>query len=135
MFDISFAKLFVLGIVALIVLGPEKLTAVARVAGIMLGRTQRFVANVKAEMHQQLEETGLNKIQLDVQQSAQNMREGLQTALSEMQQSLEEANQAYLTEKEKIQNLTTAQNQDKTNLTTEQQQLEQDLSLKHNTHD
>ena len=135
MFDISFAKLFVLGIVALIVLGPEKLTTVARVAGIMLGRTQRFVANVKAEMHQQLEETGLNKIQLDVQQSAQNMRDGLQTALSEMQQSLEEANQDYLTEKEKIQNLLTEQNQDKTNLTTEQQQPEQDISLKHNTHD
>ena len=135
MFDISFAKLFVLGIVALIVLGPEKLTTVARIAGIMLGRTQRFVANVKAEMHQQLEETGLNKIQLDVQQSAQNMRDGLQTALSEMQQSLEEANQDYLTEKEKIQNLLTEQNQDKTNITTEQQQPEQDISLKHNTHD
>jgi sec-independent protein translocase protein TatB len=134
-FDISFAKLFVLGMVALIVLGPEKLTTVARIAGIMLGRTQRFVANVKAEMHQQLEETGLNKIQLDVQQSAQNMRDGLQTALSEMQQSLEEANQAYLVEKEKTQNLTTEPHPDKTNLTTEQQQPEQDIPLKHNTHD
>ncbi len=101
MFDISFSKLFVLGIVALIVLGPEKLTTVARVAGIMLGRTQRFVTNVKAEMHQQLEETGLDKIQSDIQQSAQNMRDGLQTALHEMQENLEEANQLYLAKKEK----------------------------------
>ena len=63
------------------------------------------------------------------------MRDGLQTALSEMQQSLEEANQAYLVEKEKTQNLTTEPHPDKTNLTTEQQQPEQDIPLKHNTHD
>ena len=132
MFDISFSKLFVLGIVALIVLGPEKLTTVARVAGVILGRTQRFVANVKAEMHQQLEETGLDKVQLDIRQSAQNMREGLQTALNEMQESLDEANQVYLTKKEKTQEPKETADQIKKAITP---QPKQDVYSEHNHHD
>ncbi len=102
MFDISLAKLFVLGIVALIVLGPEKLTSVARFAGVMIGRVQRFASTVKAEMNDQLQESGLNEIQQNVKELTQDVRETLQSALLEVQDSLKETSQAYQEEKEKV---------------------------------
>ena len=102
MFDISLAKLFVLGIVALIVLGPEKLPAVARFAGVMIGRAQRFASNVKAEMNDQLQESGLNDIQQNVKDLTQDVRETLQSALLEVQDSLKETSEAYREEKEKV---------------------------------
>ena len=48
MFDIGFSELVVIGIVALVVLGPERLPKVARTAGHLFGRFQRYVAGVKA---------------------------------------------------------------------------------------
>ncbi|WP_434777563.1 Sec-independent protein translocase protein TatB [Neisseria sp. Ec49-e6-T10] len=95
MFDISFAKLVVLGIVALIVLGPERLPAVARFAGLMIGRMQRFIANVKADMNQQLQETGLNNLHQDLRDVTQNVRDGVHNVLSEVQDSLKEASEHY----------------------------------------
>ena len=48
MFDVSLTELMVIGVVALIVIGPERLPKVARTAGILLGRLQRYVSDVKA---------------------------------------------------------------------------------------
>lgn len=101
MFDISFAKLVVLGIVALIVLGPEKLSSVARFAGVMVSRMRRFSENVKMEMNQQLSETGLTDLKQTIQETTQDVREGLQNALIDVQNSLQEAQEAYQQEKDK----------------------------------
>lgn len=54
MFDIGFSELLVIGVVALIVLGPERLPKVARTAGHLFGRLQRYVADVKAEVKREM---------------------------------------------------------------------------------
>ena len=55
MFDIGFSELLVIGVVALIVIGPQKLPRVARTAGILMGRLQRYVADVKADINREVE--------------------------------------------------------------------------------
>ncbi|SDK66406.1 sec-independent protein translocase protein TatB [Methylophilus rhizosphaerae] len=71
MFDISFSELLVIAIVALVVIGPEKLPKVARTAGAFLGRLQRFVAQVKEEVNREARFAELQKLQDEVQSSLQ----------------------------------------------------------------
>ena len=54
MFDIGFTELCVIGLVSLIVIGPEKLPKIARIAGFWLGKTQNTVAKIKAEIKEEL---------------------------------------------------------------------------------
>lgn len=61
MFDIGFSELLVVGVVALIVIGPERLPKVARTAGHMLGRLQRYVGTVKSEISREMELDELKK--------------------------------------------------------------------------
>ncbi|MBS3952514.1 MAG: twin-arginine translocase subunit TatB [Methylomicrobium sp.] len=55
MFDIGFSELCVVGLVSLIVIGPEKLPKIARIAGFWLGKTQHTVAKIKAEIKEELD--------------------------------------------------------------------------------
>ncbi|HWR75714.1 MAG TPA: Sec-independent protein translocase protein TatB, partial [Thiobacillus sp.] len=55
MFDIGFTELIVIGVVALIVIGPERLPKVARTAGHLYGRMQRYVSSVKSEISQEIQ--------------------------------------------------------------------------------
>ena len=68
MFDVAFSELVVIAIVALIVIGPEKLPKVARTLGLLLGRMQRYVATVKADIDSEMQLEDLRKLQQDVQQ-------------------------------------------------------------------
>jgi sec-independent protein translocase protein TatB len=79
MFDIGFSELLVIGIVALIVIGPQKLPGVARTVGHLLGRLQRYVADVKADINREIELEELRK-----------MRDSMQKAASEMQSSVDQ---------------------------------------------
>jgi sec-independent protein translocase protein TatB len=54
MFDIGFAELLVIAVVALLVIGPERLPRVARTAGMWVGRARRFVSSVKADIDREL---------------------------------------------------------------------------------
>ena len=54
MFDIGFWELAIIGVVALLVIGPERLPRVARTAGLWLGRARRFVSTVKADIDREL---------------------------------------------------------------------------------
>ncbi|MEO6023082.1 MAG: Sec-independent protein translocase protein TatB [Burkholderiales bacterium] len=56
MFDIGFTELMVIGVVALVVVGPERLPKVARTVGILMGRMQRYVAGVKADISREMNE-------------------------------------------------------------------------------
>ena len=73
MFDISFFELMVIGIVGLVVIGPERLPRVARTAGHMFGRLQRYVTEVKAEINREVEMEDLRKIQSDFYQAARSV--------------------------------------------------------------
>ena len=66
MFDIGFSELMVIAVVALIVIGPERLPRVARTAGILLGRLRRYAADVKADISREMQLDELRKMQQDV---------------------------------------------------------------------
>ena len=68
MFDVAFSELVVIAIVALIVIGPEKLPKVARTLGLLVGRMQRYVATVKADIDNEMQLEDLRKLQQDMQQ-------------------------------------------------------------------
>ncbi|MBT9613249.1 MAG: twin-arginine translocase subunit TatB [Burkholderiales bacterium] len=67
MFDFSFSELMVVGVVALIVLGPERLPKVARTAGHLFGRLQRYVSDVKQQVKQEMDVEDLKKFQTEFQ--------------------------------------------------------------------
>lgn len=90
MFEISFGEIVLIGMVALIVLGPERLPTVARTLGALVGRMQRFVSSVKADMHEQAAATGLVGLQQDIRQAADTFRNQVQTQVGEVQQALHE---------------------------------------------
>jgi len=95
MFDIGFTELMVIGVVALIVVGPERLPRVARTAGALLGRLQRYVADVKADINREVELEELRKMKDSVQQAASefesSMREDLRKAEGDLNRAVSEA--------------------------------------------
>jgi sec-independent protein translocase protein TatB len=70
MFDVGIWEIGVIGVVALVVLGPERLPKVARTAGHMFGRLQRYVANVKADINREMEASEFSKLKEEVQSAA-----------------------------------------------------------------
>lgn len=70
MFDIGFSELLLIGIVALIVIGPERLPKVARTMGLLFGRAQRYVSEIKADINNQLKLEELRKIEADLRAKA-----------------------------------------------------------------
>ena len=73
MFDIGFSELFVIGIVALIVIGPERLPKVARTAGHLFGRMQRYVNDVKADINREMELDELRKMKTQFESAAREV--------------------------------------------------------------
>ena len=78
MFDIGFSELVVIGVVALVVLGPERLPKVARAAGLLFGRLQRYVATVKADLNREMEMSEFSKVAQEVQEAARAFEQGAQ---------------------------------------------------------
>lgn len=77
MFDFSFTEMLLAGVVALIVLGPERLPKVARFIGEWVGKIQRLATGVKSELTNHAEYTNLLNIKNQVQQTTQEIREDL----------------------------------------------------------
>ena len=71
MFDVGFSELLLIGVVALIVLGPERLPKVARTLGALLGRLNRYAAQVKQDIDREMQLDELRKVQKDMQEAAQ----------------------------------------------------------------
>ena len=77
MFDIGFSEIVVIGVVALIVIGPERLPKVARTLGHMFGRLQRYVNEVKADINREMELDELRKLQSQVQSAAREIEQSV----------------------------------------------------------
>lgn len=77
MFDVGFSELIVIGIVALIVIGPERLPKVARTVGHLLGRAQRYVNDVKADINREMQLDELKKLQAQVAESARSLEDSM----------------------------------------------------------
>ena len=80
MFDISFSELMVIGVVALVVIGPERLPKVARTVGHLLGRAQRYVNDVKTDIKREIELDELRKFKDEMQDAAQHVQSSLRDA-------------------------------------------------------
>ena len=91
MFDIGFSELLVIGVVALIVIGPQKLPRVARTAGILLGRLQRYVADVKADINREIELEELRKMRDSMQGAANEMQASVDSELAKTADELNKA--------------------------------------------
>lgn len=71
MFDIAFTELLVIGVIALIVIGPERLPKVARTAGQWIGRLNRYVSQVKQDIDRDIKLDELRKMQQEMRETAQ----------------------------------------------------------------
>lgn len=91
MFDIGFSELMVIGVVALIVIGPERLPRVARTLGHLVGRMQRYVADVKADINREVELEELRKMRDTVQQAATSIETQVQSELGKAESELNSA--------------------------------------------
>ncbi|MBI2308689.1 MAG: Sec-independent protein translocase subunit TatB [Rhodocyclales bacterium] len=88
MFDIGFSEMVVIAVVALVVLGPERLPKVARTAGHLLGRLQRYVNDVKSDINREMQLDELKKLQAQVEDSARSMERSITTEMQSAEASL-----------------------------------------------
>jgi sec-independent protein translocase protein TatB len=96
MFDIGFTELLVIGVVALIVIGPEKLPRMARTVGHLAGRLQRYVADVKADINREIELDELRKMRDSMQQAASNFESSVQSELHKTETELNKSVEAVV---------------------------------------
>lgn len=89
MFDIAFSELLVIAIVALIVIGPEKLPKVARTLGALTGRMQKYMAQIKEEVSRESRFAELQKLQDEIQSAADATQVNLQSGMNEIGQNLQ----------------------------------------------
>ena len=82
MFDFAFSELALIGVVALVVIGPERLPRVARTAGVVVGRLQRYAATVRADIEREVELSELRRVQTDLQQAARSLESGVRDSLA-----------------------------------------------------
>ena len=85
MFDVGFSEIVLIAVVALIVIGPERLPKAARTMGLLFGRLQRYVGDVKADISREMELDELRKLQKEVQGAAQEFRTSVESAAQNVQ--------------------------------------------------
>ena len=85
MFDVGFSEIVVIAVVALIVIGPERLPKVARTLGHMFGRLQRYVNEVKADINREMELDELRKLKTQVQDAAHDIEQSMTSAAREVE--------------------------------------------------
>ena len=87
MFDVGFTEILLIGIVALVVIGPERLPAVAKTAGQWIGKLQRFVRGVKTDLASELESGDLKKLIGDQREQLNELKQMVNTAKKDFETS------------------------------------------------
>ncbi|AZG10849.1 Sec-independent protein translocase subunit TatB [Pigmentiphaga sp. H8] len=93
MFDVSFTELLTIGVVALIVIGPERLPKVARTIGHLLGRAQRYVNDVKSDIRREVELDELRNLRKEMEDAARSLETTVKTNVDELHKGLNEVQQ------------------------------------------
>jgi len=88
MFDLGFSEMLVIALVALVVIGPERLPKVTRTIGTMLGRMQRYVNDVKAEVEREMRIEDLKKLQAGMEEQVRSIEHSVKTEMKEAEQSV-----------------------------------------------
>ncbi|MES3024041.1 MAG: Sec-independent protein translocase protein TatB [Pseudomonadota bacterium] len=83
MIDLGLTKIAIIGVVALVVIGPEKLPKVARMVGTLYGRAQRYLHDIKTEVSREIELEELRELKKEVQDSAQSIRNEVEQSLGQ----------------------------------------------------
>ncbi|MBW7860429.1 MAG: Sec-independent protein translocase protein TatB [Rhodocyclaceae bacterium] len=91
MFDFGFSELLVVALVALIVVGPERLPKVARTAGHLLGRLQRYVSDVKSDISREMQLEDLKKLQQQVEQQARDLETSVRTQVQGLETDMNQS--------------------------------------------
>src|SRR5881394_3689429 len=88
MFDIGFSEMMVIAVLALIVIGPERLPRMARTVGHLAGRLQRYVSDVKADINREMELDELRKMRDSMQQAASSFESSVQSEVNKANASV-----------------------------------------------
>ena len=96
MFDIGFAEMLIIGIVALLVIGPERLPSVARTAGMYIGKIKRFVSNVRSDVEREFRTDELQRMLQQQQSELDSLRDAVnetrqETDLESIEDAIKEA--------------------------------------------
>jgi sec-independent protein translocase protein TatB len=91
MLDLGLTKMALIGVVALVVLGPERLPGVARTAGALFGRAQRYINDVKAEVSREMELDELKKMRTEFETAASNVENKIHDNLRQHENELNDA--------------------------------------------
>ncbi|NLY63811.1 MAG: twin-arginine translocase subunit TatB [Alcaligenaceae bacterium] len=111
MFGLSFSELFVIGLVALIVIGPERLPKVARTVGHLLGRAQRYVNDVKSDIQREVDIQEISKIKNEMQASVQDMKTSFEETAQSLRNPVDQLKQELVSAEEEVKkNLSNASN-------------------------
>jgi len=91
MFDFGFSKLFVLAVIALVVIGPERLPRVARTLGHLYGRLQRYVTQVKSDIHREMEAADLGKMKTEFESAARSFQSTVESGVRDADREVRDA--------------------------------------------
>lgn len=95
MIDLGLTKIALIGAVALVVIGPEKLPGVARMAGTLFGRAQRYINNVKAEVNREMQMEELRKMQSNIVDAATNLNKTMSADLADAAKEVNDAGKEF----------------------------------------
>lgn len=90
MFDIAFSELLVIGVVALVVIGPERLPKVARTMGVLFGRLQRYVSQVKSDINREMELSELSKVKTEFEGAAREFQRDIESKVHDAERDIRE---------------------------------------------
>ena len=94
MFDIGFSEMIVIAVVALVVIGPERLPRVARTLGILCGRLQRYVATVKADINREMDAADLGKVKSEFESAARSFEADVKSSAADVEREVRDAQTA-----------------------------------------
>ncbi|MEO6959156.1 MAG: Sec-independent protein translocase protein TatB [Burkholderiaceae bacterium] len=94
MFNVSFSELLMIGVIALIVIGPERLPKVARTIGHLVGRAQRYVSDVKSDIQREMDIDDIGSLKGQLEDAARSIKETVQNTAGELRKPMDEAQAA-----------------------------------------
>jgi sec-independent protein translocase protein TatB len=94
MFDIGFSEMLVCAVVALVVIGPERLPRVARTLGVLFGRLQRYVGQVKADINREMEAADLGNVKKEFESAARSFETDFKSQAQEVEREVRDAQNA-----------------------------------------
>ena len=100
MFDVGFSELMLIGIVALVVIGPERMPKVARTAGALLGRAQRYVNELKADIESEVDVEEFNRIKSTFYDAAKSIEHSVNQTRKELNATAESLNASITAQSE-----------------------------------